>query len=381
MSRRLYHAPLVAVLGLLATVVGLVPGPSPVQACAIAYHDIDATIDVDQEAALIVWDAESKTQHFIRQATFVSSSEDFGFFVPTPTQPELSEVDENLLNSLANLTKPRVVDEVKRYFKIGFGVILERYSFGAAAKDDARVGSVQILEQKRVGDYDATVLRADDTDVLKQWLEKHGYNTRATFDSWFDRYVQDGWVITAFKIAADAKNNQDAETYKAHASAIRLSFSTDQPFYPYREPEEMQNRPKQTGGNGRTLRLFFLADKRYAATIGKNGSDWPAETVWANPIDKTDSNAIFEKVKFDAPERSTDWYLTEFIDESDPRPGTDELYFSESADQSSVEREPIVNVIDDPYIIDIILIMIVMAFTFTLLVTFMFLKRRLFKKP
>src|SRR6266850_284980 len=47
-------------------------------------------VNADQ-TVVILWDAATKTEHFIRQASFKSEADDFGFLVPSPTRPELDE--------------------------------------------------------------------------------------------------------------------------------------------------------------------------------------------------------------------------------------------------------------------------------------------------
>ena len=55
-------------------------------ACAPAPHANDR-VYVIEESAVIVWDPATKTEHFIRRATFHGKAGDFGFLVPTPSVP------------------------------------------------------------------------------------------------------------------------------------------------------------------------------------------------------------------------------------------------------------------------------------------------------
>jgi hypothetical protein len=77
----------------LAVVLLLVPDERAV-GCAAA-PPFGATVRIADESAIIIWDASSKTEHFIRRATFSSSAHDFGFLVPTPTKPELAEAEDD----------------------------------------------------------------------------------------------------------------------------------------------------------------------------------------------------------------------------------------------------------------------------------------------
>lgn len=51
------------------------PAPRPGQFVRIA-----------EESAIVIWDETTRTQHFIRRATFDTDAPDFGFLVPTPNR-------------------------------------------------------------------------------------------------------------------------------------------------------------------------------------------------------------------------------------------------------------------------------------------------------
>src|SRR5262249_53157744 len=58
------------------------------------------------EQYLLLWDAATRTQHFIRKASFHSAADDFGFLVPTPARPELEESGNEAFSFLQKLTEP-----------------------------------------------------------------------------------------------------------------------------------------------------------------------------------------------------------------------------------------------------------------------------------
>src|SRR6266571_4605352 len=64
-------------------------------------------VNADQ-SVIILWDAATGTEHFIRKASFKSDADDFGFLVPTPAQPELSESGNEAFPYLLELTKPEI---------------------------------------------------------------------------------------------------------------------------------------------------------------------------------------------------------------------------------------------------------------------------------
>src|SRR5438067_1849459 len=89
----------------LALAISMITEPAP--ACCPAPPEGKPVVNSDQ-SVIIVWDAATKTEHFIRQASFKSDAEDFGFLVPSPSQPELNESGNYAFHYLSELTKPEV---------------------------------------------------------------------------------------------------------------------------------------------------------------------------------------------------------------------------------------------------------------------------------
>src|SRR6516165_8241841 len=75
----------------------------PAPACCPAPPSGKPVVNADQ-TVILIWDAASKTQHFIRQASFQSEADDFGFLVPTPSQPVLDESGNEAFPYLRKLT-------------------------------------------------------------------------------------------------------------------------------------------------------------------------------------------------------------------------------------------------------------------------------------
>ncbi len=94
----------------LAVAVWIASRPDDAVGCGGAYRPGER-VDVADETALIVWDAKTRTQHFIRRATFLSTAYDFGFLVPTPNRPQLAESSDDLFADLAAITAPALPPE------------------------------------------------------------------------------------------------------------------------------------------------------------------------------------------------------------------------------------------------------------------------------
>ncbi|MFO0804824.1 MAG: DUF2330 domain-containing protein [Gemmataceae bacterium] len=356
-------------LPLVVFAAALAAVPSP--ACAPAPMRGEY-VEITQETALIIWDRESKTEHFIRRANFQSSSPDFGFLVPTPVQPELAEADESVFDHLSAYTAPKIEYRTVRKPRPP-QTRDDKHAPMAAAPGGAFGGpprGVEVLDQTEVGGQEAVVLKfhrgpksdvVEDAKELADWLKKRGYEFGPQLVNWLKPYIENDWVMTAFRIAkrvAVGKGPQPPVAGKAvnemHGKAVRMTFKTDTPFYPYREPESPKEEPKRPGwySPGRFLRVFLLADRRMSGTLGDTGGPWTAgSTAWTDKLDPSQMEMVAVKLKIDpALLKNANW-LTEFEDRSSPRKGTDEVYFKAN-DGPTLHRPVIIREVveyyDDP---------------------------------
>ncbi len=122
----------------LATLAALVAQHTPTHACATA-PPRGGEARVADEEAIIIWDAATKTETFIRRAQFRSTAKSFGFLVPTPTTPELGEAPENLFHTLAHAIRPEVVIDDSGY-KVSVGSWIGNW-FKGLKKGDTAVNS------------------------------------------------------------------------------------------------------------------------------------------------------------------------------------------------------------------------------------------------
>jgi hypothetical protein len=128
-----------------------------------------------------------------------------------------------------------------------------------------------------------------------------------------------------------------------------MSFRTDRPFFPYREPGDQRQARPDAPYLQRMLRAYLLAEARYDGKVGDGPTAWPGRAVWANRVDAGTFAEVAKAGKLSEPVAAElggrEWWLTEFEDRSSPRPGVDELYFQRSPDQSTLERPPIIRVV------------------------------------
>ena len=307
-------------------------GARPARACAPAPRHGEIVRIADEEA-LIAWDAANKVQHFVRRATFFSSGDAFGFLVPTPTKPELGEVDGALFDQLVRHLQPRIVYE-DGGLDLQPGCSAFVFMRGAAPESAMAGSSVRVLDAQRVAGFDAVVLAADDPAALASWLKERSFAEGPTLTDWLAPYVKEKWIITAFKVA-DPKAGAGTGA-PLGTSSVRMSFATDRPFYPYREPADQRETipagHKVAAPPSRTLRVYFASDARYEGALG-DGGKFPGKVELAERVDAPEQMSGF----FPGPV-----FLTVFDDKSNPRPGTADVFFTRASDQATVSVPPIV---------------------------------------
>ena len=300
---------------------------STAQPCAPA-PPAGTFVSILDESAIILWDSTHKMQHFIRRASFRSDAADFGFLVPTPSKPELTEVSNNAFQVAAEIMRPRVIEVNQRGVRPG--LLLEALFLRRMYETAAAPSAVRMLEMKQVAGYDAAVLEADDATALSGWLEQHGYPSSPALQKWFEPYIAAKWKITAFRISG----NKDAGT--VGSSTVRMSFPADRPFFPYREPQ-----PESAGQGSRALQVLLLSDSRMEGELG-DGSAWAGHLQWADRIEPEDQARLLRDLGLQNEKLPQGLWLNAFEDLSSPRPGHDDLFFQRASQQSKQLPPPYV---------------------------------------
>jgi hypothetical protein len=301
-------------------------------------------VNADQ-TVIIVWDEATKTQHFIRKASFKSEADDFGFLVPSPTVPELEESGSDAFPYLQVLTEPETIRKA-RPSNVGCGcspmASLDRNAQAGLAAD------VHVRAEKEVAGFQAVVLEAKTADGLVKWLKENGYAFSPEVAAWAKPYIDAGWMISAFKVA---KNKDDAEQKRVAATSLRMSFKTDRPLFPYREPD-FKDAVKTLNANNRLLRIYFIADAKYRGELTKD-EPWTGKIAWAGKLDGAHRSKALELLKLPETSGPTQWWLTEFEDNWPYRVAPADVTFSRNPDQSNVRREPIIIYVSSPWPTDV----------------------------
>ncbi len=312
----------------------------PTFACCTAWRLGEEPVQITAQEVLVVWDAGKRTEHFVRRANFESKDarEDFGFLVPTPTQPKLSEVPDVVFHQLGEIIKPKVkVEKVTRFsfMPLSFSFLASRYQRADSKEAIVKQAGVEVLDRAVVGGFEAAVLRASETESLLEWLEENGYDARPELRDWLSPYVQKQWIVTAFKYAGEPNRFTGSLT----PASVCLSFETDAPFFPYRVPSDIRVKPE----NGSLLRLYFAGTERVEGEF-ESGLDhsWNASTKFSDR-DEGVADVIKQvtALSHDDSEVPESTWLTAFDDETWPG-GAEDLYFKPSLEKDAITPPPIV---------------------------------------
>jgi hypothetical protein len=328
----------------------LIPA-SPAAGCAAlapGQYEQDR-LDIVGEQAVIIWDETHHIEHFIRQADIDTNAKTVGFLVPTPNPPEVGEADPKIFDLAADIAHPSKAPYVVDHDLFAFA---ERSLWGPfnltffptitnmellAPKSNraplpapgvAMTAGNPVLSQEDVGNFHATTLRADDEPALQGWLHDHGYVLNAAAAAWVESYATKKWNLTVFQFM-----RKEHARYGVTSSAIRMSFFSDRPFYPYSEPK------KPDSDNDRylprSLSVAILTDKRMTGTLIE-GIKWPARLRFAGPSsDGSESGKDHWLTLARLPSSSpVPGSLTYFRDISNPRPGKTDLVFTPSLNQT-----------------------------------------------
>jgi len=301
-----------AALAVFALAVSTLRAP----ACCPVTNARGAVVNADQ-TVIMLWDEAQQEQHFIRQANFKTDAPDVGFIVPSPSRPQLASAGNQAFQRLEQITAPRV----KQGFSmpLGCSASVSTGSFGS---------SVRVIEEKRVAGYDATVLTSRSGTDLVNWLKANGYAYSPEVADWAQPYLGGDWHFTALKVAKDGGADE------IRAAALRISFRTGRPLFPYREPASTAAAQK-LGAPDRLLRIYFISDARYRAEIA--GRPWSGRVVWSGDV-SAHSHWLLDELQLPAATLPGTWWLTEFEDRWPYAQAAGDVHFSRDHSQKRLER-------------------------------------------
>lgn len=300
--------------------LALVSSPSNSLACCAVAGSQNHVVNANQTVVMI-WDKQRQTQHFIRKADFKTDAADIGFLVPSPSRPQLEESGNGAFSELATITAPKA--------SYGGGFPL---GCAAATQPQALANRVTVIEEKRVAGFDATVLTARSGDDLVNWLKDNGYAYSPAVSEWAKPYLGGNWHFTALKVV---KNERARTNDELKAASLRISFKTDRPLFPYREPDSKAS-SNNLDVKHRLLRIYFIAEAQYEGKID-GSKPWSGKTKWSGDITQH-RKSLLEKLNLPESTGPSKWWLTEIEDQWPYKKAAGDVYFAPVAKQITFDR-------------------------------------------
>lgn len=227
---------------------GLVFAPFGVSACGYrAYTPPGKSVKVSElSQALIVW--QGGTEHLVIDPGLNGDASNFGLVFAFPSLPEVKETQREMFDQLEEYTRP-IVQTRQLSDELLYGGF-PGMSAGATAHGRQ---SVTVVERKKVGDFQTTVLTANNADALVQWLKKHEYQFTQNDRENFDYYIsKGGYYFVALKIStARSWFKKTVPDYELRP--VEFIFQTQQPIFPLRlaRDDDPQNK----------FRIYAISDQ------------------------------------------------------------------------------------------------------------------------
>ena len=237
--------------GVLLAAAAVLAVPAPALACGglIAPNGAVGLVKTSTLSAHV-----DGVEHYITQFEFAGAKGEFGSIVPLPGVPtKVVRGGEWTLDRLAVEVQPPVLEDV---------------AFAGAA-EAATLQRVEVLEQKRIGALDITVLRGGGRAVGR-WAEENGFSLTPDAPEVLDFYARRSPVFMAAKFDAAEAARRGLKT--GEGTSIHLAIPTDDPWVPLRI--------LALGQSGEALvkaDVFLLTEQRPALLPGPIGSGAPAE--------------------------------------------------------------------------------------------------------
>jgi len=236
MTRRLFAPSVTAVAAM-----SLLLTAQPVLACGGFFCDAITLSPIYQAGERILFSRDETTVTMHIEIVYAGDPTTFGWVLPlaeVPTAPDGGELpldelvqisSQTLFTTLQNTTDPtfaRNIDfgsmdscEDERLSGSGGGGVPSSTSVGSTGP-----GGVAVLQEAKVGPYDAQLIEATSGAELFEWLNEQGYFQDPLSEPLLDEYVSKGFKFLGIKL----QNGQDAGDIKP----IALTMSEQAPCVP-----------------------------------------------------------------------------------------------------------------------------------------------------
>lgn len=225
---------LLAPLALSAGALGVTLPSAPATACGGLFCNPATPVNQQAERILFVQDTEdpSLMQMHVR-LNYQGEAEDFSWLLPVPPNTQFDISRETMFNVLdARFGPIFTVNRVTEGDCDSDDSVTFAAAPNAAADEEglqaggtAEEPRVQVTAREEVGPYDMVRLRANNVDVLIEWLTTNGFRQPDGSEEVLEPYLAD-YEFLAIKLRNDADSNS--------VTPVMLTFTGDMPTIPMR---------------------------------------------------------------------------------------------------------------------------------------------------
>ncbi|MDQ4006345.1 MAG: DUF2330 domain-containing protein [Actinomycetota bacterium] len=266
--------------------------------------------------ALLRWD-DGHTQELTVSVAY-TTGRPFGWLMPFPEPPEVTEGDPAMFQTAAELTEPpEKADIVPELIpsEEGEGVVT-----GGAP------GSVEIFGRSTIGGLRFVTLGGEGAKDVARWMTHHGFRFHDRQEPVLQRYLDRDWVVVAARVAP-------GDAFTGTILPVTFRFETSDPVYPL-----------AMAGTGHEeqdldLKLFLLTPARPTSTT------YPERVVHAGPDGYPLRVGRQLELRYSAPlgadagrlQATPSTWLSRYEGDLRSETLTEDLVFGEAADQTPID--------------------------------------------
>lgn len=216
----------------LVKAAGLALGLSPSMALACGGLFCNSSQPVNQAAERILFSVDDGMVNMHVRLSYDGPPTAFGWMLPVPADVEDALSSEQLFSNLDQNFGPRF--NVQQVFADNCfqGQNAARASGGGVPSSDGGIAedaappSVQVLSREAIGPFDRALLLADDTAVLRAWLDENEFAIPEATDALLQPYIDEGAAFLVLKLLPGADSGD--------IQPLRLKFRGTAPTIPIR---------------------------------------------------------------------------------------------------------------------------------------------------
>lgn len=220
----------------IVAVATLVPGaPSPAKACGGFFCNAVTLSPIYQAGERVLFASEEGMTTMHIEVTYAGDPTQFGWILPLPDVPRDANGDPlplekavgisspTLFQILQNQTDPQfIINNTGTSGSCGNGRATS--AAGGFAMDAGAAGApnaapeepeVQVLDEAKVGPYDAQLIQTESSDALFEWLNDNEYYQDPAAKPLLGHYVSQGYVFVGIRLQS-GKDNGDIKPLSLH---------------------------------------------------------------------------------------------------------------------------------------------------------------------